>query len=172
MINRIDEFVSVNLDWELILWGVAVYVVGTIIGLVIGGFVLMKLPPSYFQDPVPQHIWSERHPALRWGAAALRNALGAVLLVIGVIVALPGVPGPGMLTMFFAVLLLDFPGKVRIVRWLLSRELVLTRVNRLRARFNVPPLTTERSTAGATATVLEKCSPTKPCARAARDSPL
>lgn len=64
-----------------------------------------------------------------------------MLLVIGVIVALPGVPGPGMLTMFFAVLLLDFPGKVRIVRWLLSRELVLTRVNRLRARFNVPPLT-------------------------------
>jgi hypothetical protein len=103
-------------------------VVGTIVALVTGSFVLMKLPPNYFPDPVPQHIWSDRHPALRRRAAALRNAFGAVLLVIDVIVALPGVPGPGMLTMFFAVLVLDFPGKVRIVRWL-----VLTRVNRCRA---------------------------------------
>ena len=112
VINRVDEFVSLNLGWEPMLWGIAVYVVSAIVGLVIGGLVLIKLPPNYFQDPVRRGLWRDRHPALRWAAAAPRNALGAVLLVIGLILALPGVPGPGTLTMFFAVLLLDFPGKV------------------------------------------------------------
>jgi UPF0716 family protein affecting phage T7 exclusion len=172
MIARIDEFVRVNLGWELMLWGVGVYAVSTIVGLAIVGYVLVKLPPTYVRDPVPQHFWGDRHPALRYGAAALKNALGAVLLVIGVILALPGVPGPGMLTMFVAVLLLDFPGKVRIVRWLLSRELILATVNRLRARFNVPPLTTERGHGQSTGAGVGRVLSDRTVSDRARDCPL
>jgi len=172
MITRIDEFVRVNLGWELMLWAVAVYLVSTIVGLAIGGYVLVKLPPTYVRDPVTQHYWGDRHPALRCGAAALRNTLGAVLLVIGVILALPGAPGPGMLTIFVAVLLLDFPRKVRIVRWLLSRELILTTVNRLRARFTVPPLTTEREHDQSTRDGAGGALSDRAVSDRARDSPL
>jgi len=111
MIARIDEFVRLNLGQDLMLWGVGVYVVGTIVGLVIIGYVLLKLPSSYVRHRGRQHFWGDKHPALRCGAAALKNFLGVFLLVVGVILALPGVPGPGVLTIFVAVLLLDFPGK-------------------------------------------------------------
>ncbi len=41
----------------------------------------------------------------------LKNVLGSVLIVIGAILAIPLVPGPGLLIAAAGILLLDFPGK-------------------------------------------------------------
>jgi hypothetical protein len=45
-----------------------------------------------------------------------------------------------MLTILIGVMLLNFPGKRRLERWLVSRPRVLPVINRLRARFGKPPL--------------------------------
>ena len=73
----------------------------------------------------------------------LRNLVGYLLIGLGVILTLPGVPGQGLLTILMGVLLIDFPGKHRAEWWLLTRRGVLKTVNKLRARVGRPPLLTE-----------------------------
>jgi hypothetical protein len=46
-----------------------------------------------------------------------------------------------VLTILAGVMLIEFPGRHRLVRAIIGRPAVLAAVNRLRARFNRPPLT-------------------------------
>jgi hypothetical protein len=72
-----------------------------------------------------------------------KNLLGFVLVVAGVLMSLPGVPGQGVLTILMGVMLIDFPGKHRAERWLVTRRPVLAAVNRMRARVGREPLVTD-----------------------------
>ena len=49
-------------------------------------------------------------------------------------------PGQGLLTILIGVSLMDFPGKRTIERKLISRPVVLQAINRIRQRFDRPPL--------------------------------
>ena len=69
-----------------------------------------------------------------------KNLLGIVLVALGVVLALPGVPGQGLLTIFAGILLLDFPGKHRLEGRLMSRPRMFRTVNRIRERFSKLPL--------------------------------
>jgi hypothetical protein len=113
--------------------------------LLVVGFLLVKLPPTYFQNDHPRNFWPERHPAIRLAALIAKNLIGLVLLVVGVILALPGVPGQGILTILIGIMLLDFPGKRRLERSIVSRPTILVTINRLRQRCGKPPLALDRS---------------------------
>ena len=69
-----------------------------------------------------------------------KNVLGLVFVVLGVIMAVPGVPGPGVLTVLLGVMMLDFPGKRDLEARFLGQPRVYSAVNALRARFGKPPL--------------------------------
>jgi hypothetical protein len=73
--------------------------------------------------------------------------LGILLVVLGGIMALPVIPGPGILMLVLGVILLDFPGKRRLEQWLVHRATVLNAMNRLRQRYGKPPLFVERGDA-------------------------
>ena len=72
--------------------------------------------------------------------AVLKNLLGVVLILIGVILSVPGLPGQGLLTVLAGVFLLDFPGKRGFLYKLVGRPLLLHPINRLRTKFSRPPL--------------------------------
>ena len=57
--------------------------------------------------------------------------LGIMLLVL---------PGQGILTIIVGIILVDFPMKYRLERWLVSRKKVLKSMNWLRKRANKKPL--------------------------------
>ena len=78
--------------------------------------------------------------ALRWAWRIGKNLLGVVLVVAGIIMSIPGVPGQGILTMLLGVMLLDFPGKRPCEQWLVKRRRVRSAIDRVRARFGKPPL--------------------------------
>lgn len=103
------------------------------------GFIV-RIPPGYFLgagDGVAGRIGSPVGRALyRIG----RNLLGLALVGLGVILALPGVPGQGLLTILVGVLLLEIPGKRRIELAIVRRPAVLRGINAIRARFDQPPL--------------------------------
>jgi hypothetical protein len=101
--------------------------------------VLVKLPPTYFRDGGSSRP-PGRHPIVRAIALTLKNLAGAFLILLGLLLSVPGIPGQGILTILIGVMLLDFPGKRRLERWLLSRPRVLPAINALRARFGKPPL--------------------------------
>jgi hypothetical protein len=129
------EFFGLELDssvWVTLAVGVATFVVS----IVAVGVLLVLLPASYFSRP---HTPSESgHPVLRWTLKILKNAVGAVLVVTGVLMLV--LPGQGILTILIGVMLLDFPGKRTLQRKLISRPGVLHSINHLRARFGKPPL--------------------------------
>jgi hypothetical protein len=77
---------------------------------------------------------------VRWGAVILKNLLGVFLVGLGIILSLPGVPGQGLLTILLGLIMLDIPGKRPLEARIIKRPAVRAAINKLRARFNKPPL--------------------------------
>ncbi len=69
-----------------------------------------------------------------------KNALGYLFVLMGI--AMLVLPGQGILTIMIGVTLLDFPGKYRLERWLVSRRPVLRSINWLRRCAGREPLAT------------------------------
>ncbi len=101
--------------------------------------VLVRLPADYFRDGRSSPVAS-RHPVARWVGMVVKNVAGLLLVVLGLLLSLPGIPGQGLLTILIGVMLLDFPGKRRVERRLVSRPRVLAGINALRIRFGRAPL--------------------------------
>lgn len=128
--------------WELAAVATGFAVASAVVSLVVVGFVLARLPADYFVNPGAR-LPIDRHPVLKAIVVLVRNVIGYILIALGIVLSLPGVPGQGLLTVLMGVMLIDVPGKFRLERWLVSRRPVLSAVNRLRAKFGTPPLLTE-----------------------------
>ena len=112
--------------------------VGSVIAI---PWILIRLPQDYFCESHPRTWLKDRHPVLRLIALALKNFVGWILLLGGI--AMLVLPGQGLLTILIGVSLMDFPGKRAIERKLVSRPLILQAINRVRQRFDRPPLLIE-----------------------------
>ena len=123
-----------------VLVGVVLFVITFSVSLGIVSLILVKLPPTYFKEDHPRDFWTERHAAIRMMGIVGKNFLGVVLVGLGIVMSLPGVPGQGLLTILLGIMLLDFPGKRRLEYRLISRPAVLRAVNKLRAKFGKPEL--------------------------------
>jgi hypothetical protein len=101
--------------------------------------VLVGLPHDYLCASRPCPAQGARG-LLDSTGLVLKNVLGSVLIVVGAILAVPLVPGPGLLISVAGLLLLDFPGKAAMLRKLLNKPIVLRPINRLRRAFARAPL--------------------------------
>ncbi|MBN9122465.1 MAG: hypothetical protein J0I06_25530 [Planctomycetes bacterium] len=128
--------------WHLAALSVGLAVSMAAISLVIVGYVLARLPADYFVNPEARRP-IDRHPVLKVLATLTRNVLGYFLIALGIVLSLPGVPGQGLLTVLMGVMCIDFPGKHRCEKWLVTRRVILGAVNRLRARAGQPPFQLE-----------------------------
>jgi uncharacterized iron-regulated membrane protein len=97
-------------------------------------FYLTRLPPDYFETPVHRRLSGPRW----WIVRPAKNILGLILLVLGIAMLI--LPGQGILTILVALMLLEFPGKHRLVRRIVSIPGLLLTINRLRERTGRPPL--------------------------------
>ena len=113
-----------------------------------GVAMVVWIPPDHFKAgrPEPSSWWRSR-PLLRGGGLFLKNAVGAVLVMLGFVMALPLVPGPGLVFILLGLSLLDFPGKRNAERKLLAVPSVIRFLNEVRARFGRPPLLIDESDA-------------------------
>jgi hypothetical protein len=140
MLDKLKELVAYYASGRGLLWGVLIFLVTFTISIAITVVVVVKLPDTYFKASHGREFWVERHPVLRWGGLVAKNLLGAFLVLLGIVLSLPGVPGQGVLTILLGVMLLDFPGKRGLELKLVSRPKVLNTINRIRHRFDRPPL--------------------------------
>jgi hypothetical protein len=115
-----------------------VWVLVTVLSFVVTAIVIVRLPAGYFASDRPPAPYGGTPMGLAKRIA--RNLLGLLLIVVGLALSLPGIPGQGILTILLGVILVDFPGRRRAERWLVSRPGVLKAMNRLRRRFGAPPL--------------------------------
>jgi hypothetical protein len=108
----------------------------------LGGF---PYPPAMVRgersSPAPHayDFW-QRHRVVRVTVRILKNALGWFMVPLGIFMALPLVPGPGLVFILIGISLLDFPGKRHLEERLLAYPPVLHAVNRMRQRFGRSPV--------------------------------
>jgi hypothetical protein len=140
MIGRLIRWIAEDLSWGGVVFAAFVFVTTLIVSLLIAGYFLVQISPTYFQDSHSREFWVDRHRLLRLPARISKNILGALLVVLGILLALPGVPGQGLITVLVGLVLLDLPGKRRLERRIVSRPRVLRAINGLRKRFDRAPL--------------------------------
>lgn len=116
-----------------------VSIVMSVLGALVTAWVVVRIPPNYFADR-ERHRAPTRHPALRVLLLIGKNLLGSCALVLGAVMAVPGVPGPGLVVILLALMLLDFPGKYAAERWLVTRKPVREAIDTLRERAGREPL--------------------------------
>ena len=102
--------------------------------------IIACLPTDHFMDPSNRRRAKPRHPMLRVVLFVVKNLAGWLLIAVGLFLSIPGVPGQGLLTILMGVLLIDYPAKYPVERWLVSRRGVLPLLTRLRTRLGRPPL--------------------------------
>ena len=110
-----------------------IWLATTVVTMLIAGVILVTLPADYLRagDARARH----------WTYRIIRSVVGILLVGVGLLLSLPGIPGQGVLTILAGVILIEFPGRQRIVRAIIGRPPVLRAVNGLRARFRRSPLT-------------------------------
>ena len=102
-------------------------------------FILTRLPVDYFSSSARHRMRaSGQHPLLRIMLFSLKNSIGLLLLIAGILML--ALPGQGILTIITGLLLLNFPGKYRAERWLVKRHYVHRIITWIRRRANKPDL--------------------------------
>jgi hypothetical protein len=142
MIEWIKNFVS-SWTWQGLLVTGLIFLGTFLLSLAIVSFILVKLPPDYFQKSGDHRFLEDKPKWVRLVAVIGKNLLGAMLVIVGIILSIPGVPGQGILTILLGVMLLDFPGKHLLEYKIVSRPKVRDAIDGLRQRFGKPPLQLE-----------------------------
>ncbi|MDX2020265.1 MAG: hypothetical protein SF187_08485 [Deltaproteobacteria bacterium] len=126
--------VAHRLGWGgSVLLGVSITAAATVLGFA----AIVYLPANHFMPlatPLPA-----RHPLIRVTILVLRNVLGYALILLGMVMMLPLVPGPGLVFVLLGLSLIDFPGKRALQMRLLQRPAVSKFITSLRARYGRPP---------------------------------
>lgn len=109
-----------------------------VISAIVIPVLIVRLPADFYvEENHPRHLFQD-HPLLRILFLTVKNTIGAVLLVAGILMLL--LPGQGILTILAALAMLDFPGKRTMEMRILHRPAILNSVNWLRTRAGREPL--------------------------------
>lgn len=139
MLNSLSDF-FLALTWRSVLIGALIFVASFLVNLGIVTVILVKLPADYFSKNRKTKFWLGPRPALHAARVIGKNIAGLLLVALGVVLSLPGVPGQGLLTILLGIMLLDFPGRDRLEQKLLSKPSIVNTINSLRERFGKPRL--------------------------------
>lgn len=127
-----------SLTWYKIAWGLLFSVITIVAsyGLIVIG--MIKIPADYFSSTYVREIKHDQHFTMRWAAFIIKNVIGFLLVITGVVMIFT--PGPGVPTILLGLIMMDIPGKRPLEAKLIQRPMVLSAVNDLRAKYNKPPL--------------------------------
>ncbi len=138
--NDLSPVTIALINWQHVALGVVIFLGTFIFSLSMVSVILVKLPPDYFQPSHSRRILPGKPAWLRWAALIGKNFAGVLLVLLGVLMSIPGVPGQGVLTILLGIMLVEFPGKRRLEQKLLSYPKVLGTINKLRSKYNKPAL--------------------------------
>jgi hypothetical protein len=138
------EWIAAAFEWAkshqaIAWWLLPVSIAMLLLTPIAVGWIVLQLPPDYFnrKNRRPLQSWTS-NPLLRMLLLVAKNLLGAVLIIAGI--AMLVLPGQGLLTIVVGLVLIDFPGKFRLERWLATRRPVWRSLNWLRRRARRPEL--------------------------------
>ena len=139
MFDFLSDF-FLALTWRKVLIGAAIFLVSFFANLGIVSLILVKIPADHFSKSRKTKFWAGPRPWLHAAKVIGKNIGGILLVALGIVLSLPGVPGQGLLTVLLGIMLLDFPGRERLEQKLLSKPSIVNSINKLRGRFGKKPL--------------------------------
>jgi len=125
---------------SLLGWAGLFSLVAFVVSLVSVLLILIYLPQNYFvymPDDRSRGVFSD-HPAVRIVYVVLKNLLGAIFLLAGLVMLV--LPGQGIISILIGLSFLSLPGKRRLVRRIIRTPSVLRSINGLRRKAGKPPL--------------------------------
>lgn len=126
------DFIKAYSEW-IILLSILTFI-GT---LLIVPSLVIRIPTDYFCD-TKRHKTEALHPLIRLVLVILKNILGGILVLAGFIMLFT--PGQGLITLFIGLMIMNYPGKYVLERWLIVHSGGLSAINWYRARHHQPPL--------------------------------
>lgn len=129
-----------SLTLNQVLLGAGIFVGSLVISFAAIAIVMVKIPANYFSSHYERDFLPDSPWIVRWGAVILKNIFGVFLILLGIVLSLPGVPGQGILTILLGLIMIDIPGKRPLEARIIKRPAVLSAINNLRTRFRKPPL--------------------------------
>ena len=128
----------------LLLWLMIASIIGFIGSLIVIPWILIQIPSDYFSHEKRQkYQWGNYPPIIRLILLLMKNILGVVFIISGVIMLLT--PGQGILTIIIGIILMDFPYKYKIEQWIISHPAILRSINKLRVKAKQSPIEVENS---------------------------
>ena len=123
-----------------ILFAAGLFFGSLIISFAAIGIVMVKIPANYFSSHYQRDFLPDSPWLVRWGAVIAKNVAGVFLILLGIVLSVPGVPGQGILTILLGLIMIDLPGKRPLESRIIKRPAVLSAVNRLRQKYGKPAL--------------------------------
>lgn len=106
-------------------------------------WLVAMIPEDYFlYESRETTALQQRHPVTRYLLLVGKNMLGIILLCGGFLMLF--IPGQGLLTMAVGLLLMDYPGKYALEKWIVSTPSILKGLNWLRAKRHLPALKVDK----------------------------
>lgn len=127
-------------DNDALLWWLGIASVVMFVGsLLLLPWLAARIPADYFMPlKRPRLPLAQQHPVLRILIVVLRNLLGVLILLAGIVMLV--LPGQGILAIMLGLMLINFPGKYRLEQWAIRKPSVHKSINWLRAKAGREPL--------------------------------
>ena len=110
-----------------------------IISIVVIPWIVIKIPQNYFHERYRVRVAKQsNHPLIAQFFTGLKNVIGFLFIVLGILMLV--LPGQGILTILIGLFMMNFPGKYRLEKKIVSAPKVLQSLNWIRAKANKPPL--------------------------------
>jgi len=123
----------------IVWWLVASSAATFIVSLVLVPMMVVRIPSDYFSYDKRHTKRPEKYPpVIRIIVLILKNLMGLVLVLAGILMLV--LPGQGLFTMVVGIMMMNFPGKYKLERWIVERGPVLRSINWLRRRAGHDPL--------------------------------
>jgi len=129
-----DSLLQYILSHEnLVFWSLLISAITFVGTLLIVPALVCRIPVDYFSHTRREPTaWVEHHPIIRMVLLLAKNLFGYVVILMGI--AMLVLPGQGLLTIIIGLMLINFPGKYHLERWLVSRKPILRSANWLRKK--------------------------------------
>ncbi len=113
-----------------------------LVSLAVIPWIIIKIPENYFTEHYRVRLsTSGQHPLLAQLFTGLKNLIGFCLIILGILMLI--LPGQGVLTILIGLFLMNFPGKYKLERKIVSLPKILKSLNWIRYKAKKPPLMLE-----------------------------
>jgi hypothetical protein len=143
MIEQFLKQIHFN-QWSwLVPWLVGLSAIIFVGSIIVGWMVLVRLPEDYLTRDESPNLYRSQSKLANLLIDILRNALGIGFLFVGFVMLFT--PGQGILSITVGIVLVEFPGKHKLIRRMLANHRILNAINRIRRKSNKRPLASKET---------------------------